>query len=305
MLSEEVKNLIDQKAADLNTQGDLAEYVTCKIRILNDYIDQKSELSEQQIEDILSELVGFFTTSLHIPLEAGTKILRARAYNTIHRESDVSQLSYISQEHSGKARLGRLNQEEQPVFYGCIYFSEKGGVNVAFSESNAEVGDTVNVLRSISTTDINVHYVGIYDHVHRQSKPRFMPTKMFDTFKEVYQYQSEQYTESVFLAHVLCDAFLSDILRRKDSGNLYKVTSKLLNIFSNSANINGIIYTSVKSEGDPVVALKTSTVDTKMNHESCDCYRITNDYGYAQYRALHTHFGEIKSDNSIVWSENT
>lgn len=305
MLNEEVKNLIDRKAADLNSQGDLAGYVASKIGVMNDYIEQKRALSEQQIEDILSELVGFFTTSLHIPLEAGTKILRARAYNIIHRETDVSQLSYIAQENSDKARLGRLNQEGQPVFYGCIHFSEKGGVNVAFSESNSNIGDTVNVLRSIATADINVHYVGIYDYVHRQSKPRFISTDMFKIFNEVHQYQSQQYTESVFLAHLLCDAFLSDILRRKESGNLYKVTSKLLNIFSDSTDIDGIIYTSVKSEGDPVVALKTSTIDAKMNHQSCNCYRITNDYGYAQYRALHTHTGDIQSNNSIVWSENT
>lgn len=303
MLSEEVKKLIDRKANDLNPQSDLAEYVANKIRILNDYIEQKSKFSEQQIEKILSELVGFFTTSLHIPLEAGTKILRSRAYSTPHRESHVSHLSYIPKAHSKQVRLGRLNQEKRPVYYGCIYFSENGGVNVAFSESNSKVGDTVNVLRSQLTSDIDVQYVGIYDHVHRQSKPRFMPTKMFDTFIEVHQYQSQKYTESVFVAHILCDAFLSDILRRKEDGNLYKVTSKLLNIFSDGTNIDGIIYTSVKSEGDPVVALKTSTVDRKINHQSCDCYKIINDYGYAQYRALHTHIGDIQSDNSIVWTE--
>ena len=305
LFNEEVKSLIDRKAVDLNSKGDLAGYVASKISILNCYIDEKCQLTKKQVGDILSELVGFFTTSLYIPLEPGTKLLRARAYNDIHHEKDVSQLSYISEDDRDKAKLGRLNQEKQPIYYGCIYFSEKGGVNVAFSESNSHVGDTVNVLRSDVTKDINVHYIGIYDHVHRQSKPRFMPTDMFEFYSSVHQYQEQKYTESVFSAHVLCDAFLSDILRRKESGNLYKVTSKLLNIFSDSENIDGIIYTSVKSEGDPVVALKTSTVDSKMSHKLCDCFRITNDYGYAQYRALHTHTGRIQGDNSIVWSENT
>ncbi|MFA0062480.1 hypothetical protein AB4370_22130 [Vibrio cyclitrophicus] len=305
MFNEEVKSLIDRKAVDLNSKGDLAGYVASKISALNGYIDGKFKLSEKQIDDILSELVGFFTTSLYIPLEAGTKLLRARAYSEIHHETDVSQLSYISEDNSDKARLGRLNQEKQPIYYGCIYFSEKGGINVAFSESNSNVGDTVNVLRSDVTKDINVHYVGIYDHVHRQSKPRFMSMYMFKFYSSVHQYQEQQYTESVFSAHVLCDAFLSDILRRKESGDLYKVTSKLLNIFCDSDEIDGIIYTSVKSEGDPVVALKTSTVDSKMSHKRSDCYRIINDYGYAQYQALHTHTGEIQGVNSIAWSKNT
>nr|VVV03964.1 hypothetical protein AW0309160_01347 [Aliivibrio wodanis] len=302
MSISEIKALIDSKAEDLNEQGDLAGYVASKIDLINSYIDQETELSESQIEDMLSGLVGFFTTSLHIPLDPGLKLLRARAYKTMHLESNVSQLSYIAEEYSDKASIGRLNEQGHPVYYGCIYFSGSGGVNVAFSESNSSVGDTVNVLRSELNDAINVYYIGIYDHVRRQSKPRFMPADMFGFFCEVNQYQEQKYTPSVFLAHTLCDAFLSDILRRKENGNLYKVTSKLLNIFTSDDTIDGIIYTSVKSEGDPVVALKTSTVDGKMVHKSCDCYRIDHDYGYALYNAVHTHTGNIHSDNSVMWT---
>ncbi|MBM7072169.1 hypothetical protein JQC92_09035 [Shewanella sp. 202IG2-18] len=302
MSINEIKALIDSKAEDLNRQGDLAGYVASKIDLLNAYIDQQIELSESQIEDMLSELVGFFSTSLHIPLEPGLKILRARAYKTMQLEQNVSQLSYIAEEYSDKAGIGRLNEQGHPVYYGCIYFSGNGGVNVAFSESNSKVGDTVNVLRSELSDVINVYYVGIYDHVRRQSKPRFMPEEMFDLFCKVNQYQEKKYTNSVFLAHILCDAFLSDILRRKENGNLYKVTSKLLYIFTEDNRTDGIIYTSVKSEGDPVVALKISMVDDKMVHNSCDCYRIEHDYGYALYKAAHTHTGSIQSNNLVTWT---
>ncbi|MCE2572215.1 hypothetical protein [Motilimonas eburnea] len=301
MLTEEIKALIDAKAKSLNEHDNLAGYVASKIDLINSYIDQKTELSESQIEDMLSELVGFFTTSLHIPLDPGLKLLRARAYKTMHTESNVSQLSYIAKEHSDKASIGRLNEQGHPVYYGCIYFSGTGAVNVAFSESNSSVGDTVNILRSELSGEINVYYVGIYDHVRRQSKPRFMSEDMFGSFCEVNQYQEQRYTPSVFLAHILCDAFLSDILRRKENGNLYKVTSKLLNIFTSDDTTDGIIYTSVKSEGDPVVALKTSTVDDKIVHKSCDCYRVEHDYGYALYKAVHTHSASINSDKSINW----
>lgn len=47
MLSEDIKRLIDQKAADLNPQEDVAAYIANKIIILNDYIEQKIDLSEQ------------------------------------------------------------------------------------------------------------------------------------------------------------------------------------------------------------------------------------------------------------------
>jgi hypothetical protein len=302
MLKQEVIKLINDKAADLNPQGDLADYVAKKIIFLNDYIEEKRDLSNQQIDDILSEIVGFFTTSLHIPLEAGTKFLRARAFKANHQEADIAKLSYISKQLSDTVELGRLNQEKQPVYYGCIYFSGKGGVNVAFSEANAEASDTINVLRSKVINDVNVYFVGIYDFVHRQLRPRFMPQKMFDYFTEVHKYQEEQFTDLVFRAHLLCDTFLSDILRRKESNNLYNVTSRLFPIFTENPEINGIIYSSVKSEGDPVIALKTGSVDTKLRHVTCDSYRIINDYGYAKYHAIHTHSGSI-NNNSVTWTE--
>lgn len=100
MSISEIKALIDSKAEDLNNQGDLAGYVASKIDLINSYIDQETELSESQIDGMLSELVGFFTASLHIPLDPRLKSLRARAYKTMHLESNVSQLSYIAEEHS-------------------------------------------------------------------------------------------------------------------------------------------------------------------------------------------------------------
>lgn len=153
LLQEDIKNLIDKKAEDLNRQGDLVAYVASKVSILNDYIDQKRGLSEQQIEDILSEIVGFFTTTLDMPLDQGLKLLRARAYNVVHHETKVSELSYISEKNRDRANLGRLNREKKPIYYGCIYFSDTDGINVAFSESNSEVGDTVNILHSETKSD--------------------------------------------------------------------------------------------------------------------------------------------------------
>ena len=300
MLESNVRKLIDAKAMEHNGKNDdFAIYVASRISLLNDYIEQKVELSETQIDEILSELVGHFTTSLHLPLNSGMEFLRARTYNTNYRETDISQLSYIKD--STKASLGRLNSEKQSVYYGCIYFNEDDGINVSFSESNSKVGDTVNILRSTSTKEIKLYYIGLPDHIRRQTKPSFIESKTYNYFVEVDEYQRKTYTETVYLAHLLCDKFLSDILRRKESGNLYKVTSKLFNIFCDTEDIDGIIYTSVKSEGPPVVALKTDTVDNKMEDKSSDCYRITYDYGYSQYRALHTHKGTLKSKNLIEW----
>lgn len=302
-MKKELIDLIDRKAIYLNSKGLDASYVASRISILNNFIDEKCNLSIQKIDDILVELIGFFTTSLCIPLGASTKFLRARAYKINYQETDVTQLSYISKKSDSKIKIGRLNNDNYSLYYGCLYFEDKGGVSVAFSESNSEINNTVNVLRSTAIDDVFVYFVGIYDYVHRHCKPRFMPQDMFDLFNEVYKYQQQKFSDSVFLAHVLCDAFLSDILRRKESGNLYKVTSRVFDIYGADPEMDGLIYTSVKSEGDPVVALKPMSVDSKLQHVSCDSYKILDDYGYAKYYASHTHRGTI-SNNIITW-ENT
>ena len=76
------------------------------------------------------------------------------------------------------------------------------------------MADSVNVLRSLVTANIEVYYIGIFDHIKRQCRPRFMTDELFDYLTKAYDYQKNMFDEGAFMAHVLCDAFLSDILRR-------------------------------------------------------------------------------------------
>lgn len=237
-----------------------------------------------------------------MPINSGLKLLRARPYGNLHLESNIKELSYIPNEKSDLVRLGRLNKEKESIYYGCIYFDdEQGAINVAFSEVNANPSQTINVLRSVTTSDLNLHYIGIYDYIFRRVKPTFIRDEVYEYYSEVYQYQKDKFTEDVFISHILCDAFFSDILRRPCTGNLYKVTSILSSkIFSDYPNIDGIIYTSVKSEGNPVVALKTTSVEDKISHIKVDSFNILFDLGYGLFRANHTHCGVV-DNNEISW----
>ncbi len=304
MLDQKLISLIDKKATDLNTKGDVAKDVAVIIERLNDYIDERVDLTDSCIDRDLSTLGSYFLTSLHIPLDPGTKFLRARQFDLGKLERDVTELSYISAAKKHSARQGRFNSKGCPIYYGCIYFGVTGAVNVGFSEINAVSNTSINVLRSVNKTELNVYYIGIYDLVHRDCKPQFMPSEMFDIYKQVYNYQEQKFSSSAFIAHQICDAFFSDILRRKEHGNLYNVTSRLPIFFLEGSEIDGIIYTSVKAEGSPVVALKTKSVHDKFNHISCDAYQIVFDYGYARYQANHTHIGSI-SGASICWNPKT
>lgn len=304
MLEHELVSLIDKKAADLNEKGNVAKDVASIVEKLNDYIEGEIDLTGSDIDRSLSILGGYFSTSLHIPLDPNTQFLRARSFDLGYLESDVSELSYIVEAKKHFVGQGRFNSKGSPIYYGCLYFGSNGGVNVGFAEINAVANTSVNVLRSVNTHELNVYYVGIYDLVHRDCKPRFMSAEMFDKYREVYNYQEQKFSPSVFLAHQICDAFFSDILRRKEHGNLYNVTSRLPKVFLKESDIDGIIYTSVKAEGSPVVAIKTKSIDTKLSHIICDTYQMLFDYGYARYEAHHTHIGSISGDN-ICWSPKT
>jgi len=309
MLETKVKKLIDEKAKDLNSQENIAECVSCIIRRLNEFIDEDITLKDDEIKSYLDQLIGYFTTTLYLPLLPELKIMRARVFEEAYRASDVNELSYIPEAKKACVTLGRLNLAEEPIYYGCIYFNESwGGVNVALSEVNAKPMQTVNILRSEVTEDkeLNVCFIGIYDLIFREAKPYFMTEDVFSYFKDVYGYQQEKYTENVFLAHQLCDAFFLDILRRREHGNLYRVTSRLAGMFLEGDEVDGVVYTSVKAEGSPVIALKTTAVDSKLCHKKAESFLVKKDYGYALYNALLTAGGEINSSEStIVWKKQT
>lgn len=304
MLEPELIQLIDDKARDLNPKIDVAREVSEIVKKLNFYIDGNIKLTFDEIDEFLSILGGYFSTSLYIPLDPEIQFLRARAFDLKHLESEASELSYLPENKKQFAKQGRFNRQESPIFYSCIYFNSYGGINVGLSEINAESGQSVNVLRSKNHRELNVYYVGIYDLVYRECKPRFMPDAMFDKYREVYEEQEKKFSSQAFLAHQICDAFFSDILRRKEHGNLYNVTSRLPDIFLNDEAIDGIIYTSVKAEGSPVVAIKCNSVDQKLTHMSCDAYEILYDFGYAKYQAKNTHSGTISGDK-ISWKPKT
>lgn len=301
MLKDDVKELINDKADDLNKQRDVAGYVSCITQQLNDFINQKINLENSEIEKYLDQLVGCFTTTLHTPFTPGLKILRARAFEKEHRETDVNELSYIAKEKNTDVTLGRLNLAKEPMYYGCIYFNElSGGVNVALAEINAKEGQTVNILRSEVGKELNIYFIGIYDYIFRESRPYFISEEHFSYFKQVYDYQKEKYSKDAFLAHQICDAFFSDVLRKAEHGNLYRVTSLLSKLFLECSTIDGVIYTSVKAEGSPVIALKTESVDSKLLHKEAESLLVQKSHGYALYHALPTGKGKI-NDNKIEW----
>ena len=130
-----------------------------------------------------------------------------------------------------------------------------------------------------------------------------MSVKVWDDIKLVYEHILNEFNDDLFLKRYLCDTFFADIMRRKDSGNLYNVTSELAHMYGESGVIDGIIYTSVKVEGEPVVVLNTNAVDKSIKHERTELYEIVEDYGYAVYNTKKLYSGTIDTSGKINWGK--
>lgn len=299
------KNRIDEKVEDFKLTNDsinICKDVSIIIQQLNDFIDKELELSEERVKYLLDYLVGYFTITLDIPIDKGVKILRARKFDEIEKIpcfEDVSKLSYNPK--GSKIKIGRLNKENESIYYGCIYFKDNAGINVAFSEVNALKLEKIKILESKAIQDINLRYIGIFDYIKKQVQPWFISPENYSVFEEVYKYAEKTFDPHIFIAFQLCDAFFSDILRRKESNRLYIVTSILASLFLKGDKVDGILYTSVKAEGSPVLAIKVESM-YKIEHESAISFEIQESYGYALYKAKTLDKGQINGEK-IAWQK--
>ena len=306
MLDEKITKLIDTKASEMNSEAPFCYASVSKIiEQLNCFIDGKVDLTEEEIDYSLDFLIGYYTITLDFPLDAGLKILRAVRFTNPTKKpcfSEVSRLSYIPKSSSIIPSRGRMNKRGDSLFYGCIYFNDfSGGFNVGFSEINALKNDKVNILKSKTISEIKVNYVGIYDLIKREEKPYFLMEEAYTYLKEVYEYQERKFDKHVFLAFQLCDKFFNDILRRRKSGNLYIVTSILASHFLDRDEVDGLIYTSVKVDGSPVIAIKPSSIDRKLLHKEATSYEIQECYGQEIFKAKPLYKGAVNGE-TIDWN---
>ncbi|ADD67345.1 hypothetical protein Dacet_0547 [Denitrovibrio acetiphilus DSM 12809] len=304
-LDKNITDLIDIKAKEMNPNAEYcSNEVSTYINQLNSFIDGALYLDSVQIKSLLDRLVGYYTITLEIPIDQGLKIARAVKYDVISDKpcfENVSRLSYIPKDAGVKPSIGRLNKHGESIYYGCIYFNDTfGGINVVFSEVDAIKSENINVLKSESTEELKVYYIGIYDYIRRDSRPYFLTHETYEYFKSVYEYAESKLDEFVFMAFKLCDAFFSDILRRKKSDKLYIVTSILGALFLESPNIDGLIYNSVAVEGSPVIALKPESVDKKIVHKTATAFFIQARYGYGMFKAKRVNQGVVNGDK-IDW----
>ena len=209
-IEERLKKLIDAKTQEMNPiSSECIKEVSIMVKQLNDFINGTLSLSKKAIEERLASLIGFYTITLDIPIDSGLQILRGRKYEEGKDvEPCFKTVDELSSVPSERALLGRLNQDKESIFYGCIYSDKiKGGVNVAFSEINAQKLERVNLLRSQTKDKIILRYIGIWDYVYRNLKPYFISEANWQYYKSVDKYMQKKFKEEVLMAFQICDTF--------------------------------------------------------------------------------------------------
>ena len=90
-------------------------------------------------------------------------------------------------------------------------------------------------------------------------------------------------------------------MRRRESDRLYIVTSILASHFLEGDRVDGLIYTSVKADGSPVIAIKPSSIDSKVLHKEAISFEIQESYGCARYKAKPLYKGAVNGE-AIDWN---
>ncbi len=251
---------------------------------LNDHINGTCELAMHEIKSKVDFLAGCMTITLDHPINE-LEFLRVRLCEG-QNFTNVDDLSYIKKTSCTFPKAGRLNLTGQAMFYASVALKQDDtALRVVLSEAQAKQLDHLNVLRShqVSKTDLYLRIIGIWDQVRRNEKPYYLNQDTFDYFTEARKYMVQKFEPRLLLAYELTDRFFADILSRGGSERLYQVTSALSNVFL-SGKSDGVLYSSVKAKGEPVVALTPKAVDDKLEHQLATEVLVEKSFGYDFYQ---------------------
>ncbi|MDO8453862.1 MAG: hypothetical protein Q7S59_04765 [Sulfurimonas sp.] len=303
MLHENIIQGIINKIEDLNKNpAKERDNVFHIISELNDFIYSDKELTEEEIQKLIGELT-FFTTLIPIPVPLGMDISRAVRYEddgvVVPCYNEISRLSYIPESMiEEKAKLGRMNQLKEPMFYGCLY-TNPNSIGTALSEVNAQKNENFNVLFSKTKSTLQLIPIGVFDNYRRGIEHLW---KLHGSFKDIYDLYKLHTHPSAMIALHLCDAFLYKVLKEKSTEKLYRVTSQIAKECLSAPIIDGLIYASVQFDNHPNIVIKPKSIDAKVAHKEVISLEVIENYGYGIYQTKNTHHAYI-NDNKIDWKE--
>jgi hypothetical protein len=283
VLQEKLIQLIEKKAF-LECPKTAIKYTTTYIKQLKEHINGVNNLSQSEIIDKIDYLLGCVYVSLNHPLE-NLEFLRGRRciqdWFTTFEE-----LSYINYVTANFPKIGRFNKAGTGHYYGALMMPNcNRATNVVLSEIEARELDKINILRSNQKNGctINASIIGICDHVRRRNKPYYINEPVFSYYEEALNFMKKTFSEELFMAYQLTDRFFADIASSPSSASLYAITSEVFDILL-SSECEGILYSSVKAKDEPLIVIKPTSVDEKIDHQCIYNIKVENHFGYEFYK---------------------
>jgi len=287
--------------------------VSTTIKQLNEFISGNSELSNNAIEIKIKRLISHFSINLIYELDSNIAFRRARKFEEENSDipycfNNIQDLSYIPHEKKSIIPLGRFNKKEESRFYTTIHYSdtEEQFFQTAISEINGEKLDYINILDSIPTKRLNTVTIGIFHYfIKNKEFPKYIKEeeKVFsDIFNDFKKRCVENNLLELYESYILCSSFFSDIIKRKGSDRLYKVTSVIASRLLLSETTDAIVYESVQVMDEPSIVIKTSIVDTNIIHKAALCFKVNENLGYGIYEVSPISECEIV-DNKLEWEK--
>jgi hypothetical protein len=290
------------KCQDLNSDShNHLDAVAQIIRQLTAYAEGQA-LEPPQLHNLINKLL-VYTVLIPVPIPgiSGTPFSRGVRYegDDVKNYAKTDRLSYIPSTSGVTPRLNRLNQEGVSMFYGCLG-GNANSIGAVLSECQAQAGDTFYLLYSRTKPTasdridaINVVPIGVFDYLRRGIS---IPFGLSNEYLHIYEVLRANTHPEGFLAMQLCDAFLTDILRRPSSPSVYSLTSAVANNCLSAPELDGFLYPSTKLDGHPNLALRPSVVDKRVRHESAMAVRVEHNFGYGIYATKQLSQGTVRGD---------
>jgi hypothetical protein len=292
-----------------NPAAELSEIRRVTSELLS-HIDRKTSIESSKLHSLVERLSNFtILVPIPIPLDSQSLFSRGVRYEEadggVYYEN-VSRMSYIPDTSPAKAQLGRLNPEGVAMFYASLN-GDANSIGAVLSECLANPGDIFNLL--ISSTNAKTELkqpfnnlyllpLGIFDYLRRGVPAPFL---INDLYQKIYQLMRAVLLPEAMIATQLCDAFITDILKRPGCKELYEVTSLLGDYCNQIDAVDGIIFPSTKLNDHPNVAIKPKSVDTKLVYKEALSLQVKENFGYGMYSYSPIAAG-IPISDKITWT---
>lgn len=228
---------------------------------------------------------------ISIELMRGIVFWRAR----VAADRPWQALSEMGYPPAPSVRPGRLNDEHSP----CLYAATR--VNTALAEISVQAGDFVQIagFRIKRETPIRIAVVGELYHAHKMGYLRLVGTDPGGSMSRYLNQLGFERGERV----LYIDAFLASLLADADLKQTdYILSRAVASMIYRNAEIDGIMFPSVRDLHGMNLALKPFPFDSKVHPVCCLHARIKKlrSFGFLDYEVT-SEAARVSTDGMLHW----